>query len=385
MPRLFVGNFDFEQELASGSHRPSSRALRRMSAERAVCWISLAEDGDWIWTPEPIAEDFWESLATQGLPRVRGVVDWKSVTASVSDVIAWGCLPWTRAFSRAMAHPTNSAVQQANSRAWSFAIEQQLGVGLPGAARLEHIEEISETVRRSADELGESAAEHGWVIKANYGMAARERLLGNGPMLNSAQQNWLSRRLATDGAVFFEPWLRRRAEVGIQWTLPPLSQGPPKLEGLTPLLCDSQGGYRGSELSLDTSIPREWQHSVEVCEQAAMQLQSLGYFGPLGIDSAIYEDSAGNAIARPMQDVNARFTMGRLALGFRRLLSDGERGTWRHGRVNEQNASDIDETTSEINLTPSLIGDKPPTHGSRLQISPSDRECGDGGQAKHGG
>lgn len=372
MPRLFVGNFDFEQELASGSHRPSSRALRRMSAERAVCWISLAEDGDWIWTPEPIAEDFWESLAAQGLPRVHGVVDWKSVTASVSEVIAWGCLPWTRAFNRAMAYPTDSAVLHANSRTWSFALEHQMGVALPGAARLERIEEFSETVRRSADELGESAAEHGWVIKANFGMAARERLLGNGPMLNSAQQNWICRRLATNGAVFFEPWLRRRAEVGIQWTLPPLGEGQSKLEGLTPLLCDSQGGYRGSEFSLDASIPGEWQRAVEVCEQAATRLQSLGYFGPLGIDAAIYEDSAGNAIARPLQDVNARFTMGRLALGFRRLLRDGERGAWRHGRVDGLNASDIDESAREINLTPSLVGDQPPTHGSRLQISPSD-------------
>ena len=385
MPRLFVGNFDFEQELASASRRPTSMALRRMSAERAVCWISLAEDGDWIWTPELIAEDFWESLAAQGLPRVRGVVDAKTVTASVSEVIAWGCLPWTRAFNRAMAHPTDSAVAQANSRAWSFALEQHLGVALPGAARIERTEEFAEAVRRSANELGEPVAEHGWVIKAKFGMAARERLLGRGPTLTSAQQNWLSRRLDADGAVFFEPWLRRRAEIGVQWTLPPLGQGPPKLEGLTPLLCDSQGGYRGSEFSLDTRIPREWQRAVEVCEQSATRLQSLGYFGPLGIDAAIYEDTTGNAIARPLQDINARFTMGRLSLGFRRLLRDGERGEWRHGRADELNSSDIDESAREINLTPSLIGDKPPTHGSWLRIAPSGRECGDEGQAKKWG
>ncbi len=369
MSRLFVGNFDFEQELSRESRQSSSAALRRMSAERAVCWISLAEDGDWIWTPEPMAEDFWESLAAQGLPRVRGVVDWKSVTASISEVIAWGCLPWTRASHCTMAHPTDLAVQQANSRAWSFSLEQQLGAALPGAARLERIEEISETVRRSASELGEPATEHGWVIKANFGMAARERLLGRGPTLTTTQHNWLCRRLASDGAVFFEPWLRRRAEVGIQWILPPLGQGPPKLEGLTPLLCDSQGGYCGSEFSLDTSIPREWRRAVEVCEQAAMQLQSLGYFGPLGVDAAIYGDSAGNVITRPLQDVNARFTMGRLALGFRRLLRDGERGVWRHGRIEELNSSDIDETAREFNLTPSLVGGKPPTHGSLLRIA----------------
>ncbi|TXT25882.1 MAG: hypothetical protein FD138_2904 [Planctomycetota bacterium] len=368
MPRLFVGNFDFEQELSCEASRTPSPSLRRMSAERAVAWISLAEDGDWIWTPDSIAEDFWESLAQQGLPRVRGVTDWKLVTATTTEIVAWGWVPWTRKIDLATARPSELAVKQANSREWSFHLEQQLRVALPGAARLERIEELAETVRRSASEFGEPIAEHGWVIKANFGMAARERLLGRGSTLTSAQQNWLCRRLAAEGAVYFEPWLRRRAEVGIQWTMPPFGQGEPKLEGMTPLLCDSQGGYRGSEFSLDTSIPREWQRAVEVCEQAAKRLQSLGYFGPLGIDAAIYEDSAGNAISRPLQDVNARFTMGRLALGFRRLLRDGERGEWQHRRVTELNPTATEVLAREIDLTPRFVGDKPPTHGSRLRI-----------------
>ena len=368
MSRLFVGNFDFEQELSCESRRPPSAALRRMSAERAVAWIALADDGDWIWTPEPIAETFWESLAIHGLPRVRGVVDWNSVTASVSEVVAWGSLPWTRAINREASYPSEPAVRQANSRVWSFALEQQLGVALPGAARLERVEDVVAAVRRLDADFGEPVAEQGWVIKANFGMAARERLLGRGGTLSVAQQNWLRRRLDADGALFFEPWLRRRAEVGIQWTLPPLGHGQPMLVGLTPLQCDSQGGYRGSEFSLDTSIPREWERAVETCEQAATLLQALGYFGPLGIDAAIYEDATGTAIARPLQDVNARFTMGRLALGFRRLLHDGERGEWRHGRVADLNSLQTDETAREINLTPLLIGGKPPMYGSRLRI-----------------
>lgn len=368
MPRLFVGNFDFEQELASGSHRPPSMALSRMAAERAVSWVSLAEDDDWIWTPEPIADEFWESLVDQGLPRVRGVVDWKSVTASISEIVPWGSLPWTRTLGCTTSSPSESVVRQGNSRAWSFGLEQLLGVALPGATRLERIEELAETVRRSASEFGEPVAEHAWVVKANFGMAARERLLGRGCTLTLAQQNWFRRRLDADGAVFFEPWMQRRAEVGIQWTLPPLGHGPPKLEGLTPLRCDSQGGYRGSDFSLDASIPREWQRAVEVCEQSATRLQWLGYFGPLGIDAAIYEVSRGDAIVRPLQDVNARFTMGRLSLGFRRLLGGGERGQWQHRRTADLSSSEIDEFAREINLTPALVGDKPPNYGSRLRI-----------------
>lgn len=378
MPRLFVGNFDFEHELAAASGWNPSAALRRMSAERAVSWISLADDGDLIWTPEPIADEFWESLADHGLPRVRGVVDLNSVAETAHEVVPWGWSEWTRTLSSAIVLPSNSAVSQGNCREWSFAVEQELGVALPGAARLERLEDFLDVVRRSASEWGEPLADHGWVIKANFGMAARERLLGRGWQLTSVQQGWLRRRLAADGVAFFEPWLRRCAEVGIQWTLPPFGSGDPKLEGLTPLLCDSQGGYRGSEFSLDMHIPREWQRAVEVCEQAAKRQQALGYFGPLGIDAAIYEDAAGRTYIRPLQDINARFTMGRLALGFRRLLHVGERGEWRHGRRNELAMPETCGTIREFNLTPELVGNQPPTFGSCLWIARTTRNLSHG-------
>lgn len=368
MPRLFIGNFLFEHELAAPPGWGPSAALQRMSAERAASWIALADDGDAIWTPEPIPDEFWESLSKHGLPRVRGIVDLNSDATTACEVVPWGWSAWTRALARQTATPSDESVRQGNSREWSFALEQELGVALPGAARLERIDDFTTTVARSASEFGERAAEHGWVVKANFGMAGRERLLGRGPNLTSAQQSWLIRRLDTDGAVFFEPWLPRRAEAGLQWTIPPLGQGEPKWAGLTPLLCDAQGGYRGSAFSLGTSIPREWQRAVEVSEQAAQRLQTLGYFGSIGIDAAVYEDSAGTSHTRPLQDINARYTMGRLALGFRRLLSGDERGIWRHGRADELASTAPTELAREIDLTPPLLGDRPPTSGSRLSI-----------------
>lgn len=368
MPRFFVGNFHFEHELAAPSGWKPSAALQRMSAERVVSWIPLADDGDMIWTPEPIPDEFWESLTKYGLPRVRGILELDPKATSTSEIVPWGWSEWTRAIGRQTASPSDESVRRGNSRLWSFALEQELGVALPGAARLERIDDFAATVSRSANEFGEPAAEHGWVVKANFGMAGRERLLGRGPNLTSAQESWLIRRLDAEGAVFFEPWLRRRTEAGLQWTIPSLGQGEPKWEGLTPLLCDAQGGYRGSEFSLDTRIPHEWQHAIEISEQAAQRLQSLGYFGPLGIDAAIYEDVSGISHVRPLQDINARHAMGRLALGFRRLLSGDERGIWRHGRCEELPPHTSIEIVREIDLTPPIVGDRPPMHGSRLTI-----------------
>jgi hypothetical protein len=363
MRRVFMGNFHFESELAAARGWNPSSSLRRMSDERVPSWIAIAEEGDLIWTPEPIADSFWESLAAQGLPRVRGLTS-STEPPEEFELVPWGWSFRARLFGRQTPQPSDEAVRLGNSREWSFELERQLGAALPGAARIDRLEQLADVVRRSASQLGEPESTHAWVIKANFGMAARERVLGRGSKLTATNEPWLQRRLKLDGAVFFEPWLHRRAEVGIQWSLPKLGFGQPKLQGITPLLTDKQGCYRGSEFSLGETIPAEWQRAVEVTQKAARQLQQLGYFGPLGIDAAIYETSTGQTLLRPLQDINARYTMGRLALGFRRLLRPGEHGVWQHGRREVL----ADAMTREIDLTPPLIGDKPPAHTSRVLI-----------------
>jgi len=50
-------------------------------------------------------------------------------------------------------------------------------------------------------------------------MSARERILGQGPV-TAADQNWLRRRIDLYGAVFFEPWVERIEEAGIQIEIP---------------------------------------------------------------------------------------------------------------------------------------------------------------------
>lgn len=361
MRRVFLGNFHFESELAETSGWNPSAALRRMSAERVPSWISLADDDDLILSPDPIADSFWELLAEQGLPRVRSVSESRDEDF---ELVPWGWSKHARWLGRHTQQPSDDAVRKGNSREWSFEFERQLQVALPGAARIERIEEIADVIRQSASQFGDAESKHAWVIKANYGMAARERVLGRGSVLSIANERWLQRRLQLDGAVFFEPWLRRRAEVGLQWSLPKLGSGQPMLQGITPLLTDHQGGYRGSEFSEDITNPTEWDSAIEVTQRVATCLQQLGYFGPLGIDAAIYEDSAGRAIARPLQDINARYTMGRLALGFRRLLQPGDQGVWLHGEHDEPS----DGAIREIPLTPPLIGDSPPRHTSRVLI-----------------
>ena len=143
MARLFVGNFDFEHELADPRGWRASADVRRMLAERACSWLALADDGDLIWTPEPIDDLFWDQMAQAGLPRVHGVTDWAEALCAGCELVPWG---WTE---RIAAHDHSGtirnfdAVRIGNSRSWSFDLEQEFGVALPGAARIERVEDMT--------------------------------------------------------------------------------------------------------------------------------------------------------------------------------------------------------------------------------------------------
>ena len=241
----------------------------------------------------------------------------------------------------------------------------------PGSARIERLDEFAAVIANSAHQFGDRPEEHRWVIKANFGMAARERLLGHGRQMSESHLGWIQRRLVADGCVFFEPWLPIRAEVGLQFTVPPRGDGLPRPDGITPLLTDASGGYRGSHFSLDVSVPREWQSAVEDAHRAATRLQELGYFGPLGIDAAQHELPRGEVVVRPLQDINARFTMGRLALGFRRLLRDKESGLWQHFGTNESAVTGCSQTEPNrvIPTSPPFVGGQPTQHRSSVVIT----------------
>jgi len=150
-------------------------------------------------------------------------------------------------------------------------------------------------------------------------MSGREAMRSRGATLEENLRNWAEKRLATSGPIVFEPIVERVAEAGIQIEIP--QTGSPTLVGITPLLVDASGVYRGSRFGCPPEEIACWKPAVDVALGTANELQRTGYFGPLGIDAMQYRNSDGEVRLRPLQDLNARYTMGRLALGLCRVLS----------------------------------------------------------------
>ena len=326
MPRLFLGNFDFETRLAG--HRGSlPAALAQINDDLATVWLAIAEDGDFLWMP-PCEPGFFETLSAAGLPRVTPLHNPADIPPGL-ELVPWGWTDEARDLARRWrctnSAPDPSAVAAANSRRLSFRLESDWNVGLNGAAAIDSVATLE---RR----LPDIAPDDRWVLKANFSNSARERILGRGPVLSEPQRRWIERRLSADGLLVFEPWVDRIAAAGLQFTISPPGNGPPVFEGAVPLLTDATGRYRGSRFSGTETANREWSDALPIATRAAGPLQQLGYFGPLGLDGMRYRDAGGTIRVRPLQDINARWTMGRLSLGLRRFLHPGEHASWLHFR-----------------------------------------------------
>lgn len=326
MPRVFVGNFDFEHELTSG-RRELSRDAKKLALDLVSAWVSIADADDAVWSPAGIPNFDFHDLKCRGFQIPRFVSREEDLPRGAGwELTPWGwtseLLQWGLSHGWTCPAPPIEVVQQVNSRVFRWQLEYDLGIALPGSAVLRSVAELQAHLSKYVQ------AGTGWVLKANFGMAGRERTLGRGPEVSEPALNWMKKKLVQSGGVVFEPWVERISEAGLQWNIP--QSGVPELLGITPLLTDASGTYRGSQLTCCDEDLVAWQPAIEKTRLVAARVQECGYWGPLGIDAMLYRAVSGEMVCRPLQDLNARYTMGRLALGLKRFVPQGASAEWLH-------------------------------------------------------
>lgn len=315
--RLWYMNADFEMELAAGSgayRRPLSFAPVNRRLAPHLLW--LASPGDAL-----LLEEIWpESLTTEAERRGVELIQVNSANDQQARIFSpWG---WTRSVIAlgervgATALPVSlDTIRRVNSKLWSHALEQELGIALPGACATANYEELRAAVARACPHDDDK-----WVIKSPFGFAARERVLGRGARLEGAQDTWARRQLAGGQTLIFQPWLERLREYGV--TLEVRAGGEIHIYGISDLQTNGAGTGTGYLLGRQLD-PHRLSELEQIAQVVGARLFREGYTGPAGVDAV--EHTGG---LHPLLEINARYTMGFVALAVERALRPATPTMW---------------------------------------------------------
>ncbi|MFN3201342.1 MAG: hypothetical protein ACE366_23275 [Bradymonadia bacterium] len=180
------------------------------------------------------------------------------------------------------------------------------------------------------------------VVKGAFGSSGRDMIRVDARELREHAEvrgRWLDRVLRRHGAVVVEPWLSKVIDVGVQIEIQ--GDGSVRVIGLGRFLTDIRGQYQGALLGDPTSgLPYEvatWWHAHDVpsalihhARLVGEKLSAAGHRGPAGIDGLVHRGALGRLRLRPLVEINARFTMGRVALALEKHLEPGVDGVWLH-------------------------------------------------------
>jgi hypothetical protein len=304
-------NADFEMELAAANgstyRRPHTFvALNRRLAPHLL-W--LATRGDAL-----LLEEIWpETLALEA--ERRGVeLILRSNAKQQHDRIftPWGWTPnvFTLGESLGARLPTVSleTVRRVNSKLWSHALEEELGFSMRGARVAADFAQLQKAVASACPRANDK-----WVIKSPFGFAARERVLGRGAQIEGAQATWAHRQFAKGVQLIFQPWLERVREYGVTFEIE--AHGQIKFNGISDLQTNGAGTGTGYLLGRRIDSPERVAELERLAEVVGTRLFQEGYTGPAGVDALEHTNGL-----HPLLEINARYTMGFVAIAIERAL-----------------------------------------------------------------
>ena len=175
------------------------------------------------------------------------------------------------------------------------------------------------------------------VAKMLFGVAGANMQRLWEPELTAAQLKWLERTIAAEGGILIEPWLERVLDFSFQFQL---TDGKLRPVGMVRMINDKRGQYQASEYfpNLSTGLDEELQillngpqggrlkHLQESLRQLMEpRLLRVGFQGAIGVDAFAYREN-GHLRIKPITEINARYTMGRLMLELMRFAANGRCG-----------------------------------------------------------
>ena len=281
MIRYVLSNLDFEYELA-GVPTPSEVA--------GFCqrWRSVLR-----LLPEAREAECLDPLIGH---RVEGPVLTWGATARVSG-----------------GGPGLSVVRKVHDKRYSHALEVALGCALEGSRVVGSVADLEAAVAQLPTD---------WVLKHPMGTSGRDRMLGRRGALSDSARGWARRKFSQGWTLLLEPWVADRVDFSLHYDI--AEDGTVHYRGACLLVPDRGGVYRGNRVSDEARFEtaRPW------VERALGSVAADGYHGPIGIDGFL----CGDGRLRPIVELNARYTFGRMALALREWTA-GLPFVWWHPQV----------------------------------------------------
>jgi len=284
MSRLHICNTFFESELESETTRPlrawmESHAIVKKLQLLPICY---AEPSDLILVSE-LPENPDPRLLLEGKKGMEieswgpslAIKDWADAHGLLYDMPPWGL------------------VKEINSKIFSFTHSPHL----KGAALLESARDVHLWMEKTAGPK---------VLKSAFGTAGKGHFhVGKSPNLTA----FLEKQFRMNIPIIGEPWVNRTLDFSTQW-----KNG----ECLGPTLfeSDAYGSYRATKVGPNVFKGFEWalEEHLRIAKPLVEKIQTMGYFGHLGIDAFVYDEKK----LQPIVEINARKTMSYAALMMQR-------------------------------------------------------------------
>lgn len=315
-----------------GEEGPGWRALADDPAVRAVAtlWSLLFAPGAELLYPENLHPAWPEGLgpapdgaAFAWLEACEGVVPWLPTQDAAKDL---------RLAGRTLSGCPPDLALAVHDKGFALAVaetERLLPPPLRGLIQVFEPEELLEAdsaIARIEGVRGEwpAWARRAFVLKPRLATSGRGRVAGTEGRADTPSLRGALPRLARRGGALLEPWLERISDLSVQFHID-RSAGVTVLASLEQELTTA-GQFVGHRGEVDSRGRIFSGHAVEEelresAAQVAVAAAARGFFGPCGVDAFVFRGPDGEAVLRPVVELNARFTTGTITAGLiRRAL-----------------------------------------------------------------
>ena len=305
--REFFVNADFDLSLRRGKPPRDNGARTRQANELPLHMLFLGLDGDTVLVPALPGVDFLDYLQRQRIP-VPAARILPSITAGARFTpFGWNgeADRLNRSYAPPSPHPPLDVVRRVNGRTFALEVEQRHWGGGHAIGLIHSVGELEKILE------GRPLDECGWLVKSEHGNGALGNRRIRSRVLSDPDRETVGRFLAEDDTALVEQWRSRTADLASVFCVDESAE-PVDLFSYE-VVNTADGAFIGDIFDRSSREVDRWGAELQsMAEIVARELAEAGYFGPVCVDSFVWDDRGVRRL-RPVVDINARLSVAAAA------------------------------------------------------------------------